>query len=549
MSPLEAAERFRRTAATAVRELLDLEPEAATALGDHRGDDRLDDLSEAGLADRGARLADALDAVDSLDLDALGPDDAVDAELLRTALDRRRLDLDVVRRHAWDPLVWLPVDALHLLLVRDTVPVADRLRALAGRLEAVPERLALARRTVERPPRVHVETARDRSAAAARMLRQELPALLAREPGLAARVEPAAARAAEALAEHAAALAVQADTADGDPRLGPSVFPAALHLALDTDLSAQEVPALARAHVDTVTEALVEAAAAVLGRAPGGDPAGLVREALARVAATGPRDDAAVVARCRAAYDDAVAATRRLDLVTVHDDPVEVQVMPEARRGVAVAYCDAPGPLERGGTTAFAVAPPPAAWPAERVASFHAEYNDAMLVDLAVHEGAPGHVVQLGHARRHRGATAVRAVTASAVFVEGWAVHAERLLAEAGHGGPAVRLMQLKMQLRVALNAVLDAGVHAEGMTEAEAVDLLTRRGHQTEAEAAGKWRRAQLTATQLSTYFTGFTELGGVLADLAAAGRLTGPRPYDAVLAHGSPPPRHLRTLLGLPR
>jgi uncharacterized protein (DUF885 family) len=544
----EATHRYRQVAATAVEELLDLEPERATVLGDHRLDDRLDDLSEAGLADRSARLRDAVDAVDSLDLDGLDPEDAVDAELLRTALDRRLLDVDVVRRLAWDPLAWLPTDALHLLLARDTVLAADRLRALAGRLEAVPERLALARRTVERPPRPHVETACDRSAAAARMVREDLPALLAAEPGLAGLVEPPAARAAEAFAEHAAALAVQAERADGDPRLGPAVFPAALHLALDTELSADDIVRRAHDHLDVVTEQLVEAAGAFLGRRPGSEPGALVREALDRVALSRP-DDTTVVARARAAYDDAVAATRRLDLVSVHDDPVEVQVMPESRRGVAVAYCDAPGPLERGGTTAYAIAPPPGDWSPERVASFYAEYNDAMLGDLSVHEGAPGHAVQLGHARRFRGSTPVRALTASSTFLEGWAVHAERLLAEAGHGGPAVRLQQLKMQLRMTINALLDAGVHAGGMTEGEALHLMVGRGFQTEGEAVGKWRRALLTSTQLSTYFTGYVELGELFAGLAAAGRLSGARPYDAVLAHGSPPPRHLRRLLDTSR
>jgi hypothetical protein len=103
------------------------------------------------------------------------------------------------------------------------------------------------------------------------------------------------------------------------------------------------------------------------------------------------------------------------------------------------------------------------------------------------------------------------------------------------------------MQLRMTINALLDAGVHAGEMTEGEALDLMTGRGFQTEGEAVGKWRRALLTSTQLSTYFTGYIELRGLFADLAAAGRLSGSRPYDQVLAHGSPPPRHLRRLLGL--
>ena len=43
---------------------------------------------------------------------------------------------------------------------------------------------------------------------------------------------------------------------------------------------------------------------------------------------------------------------------------------------------------------------------------------------------------------------------------------------------------------------------------------LMTGRGFQEEGEAAGKWRRALLTSTQLSTYFVGYSEV----AEIAAA-------------------------------
>src|SRR5262249_60666160 len=82
---------------------------------------------------------------------------------------------------------------------------------------------------------------------------------------------------------------------------------------------------------------------------------------------------------------------------------------------------------------------------------------------------------------------------------EGWAVYTERIMAEQeypGEGDPrAVRMQQLKMQLRTIINAILDARIHAHGMTETEAMALMTGRGHQEEGEAAGKWRRAPRTA------------------------------------------------------
>ena len=86
------------------------------------------------------------------------------------------------------------------------------------------------------------------------------------------------------------------------------------------------------------------------------------------------------------------------------------------------------------------------------------------------------------------------------------------------------------------------------GMTEAEAMALMTERGHQEQGEAVGKWRRAQLTSGQLSTYYVGYTEVNDLVGDLRSERPDLSTRDlHDTVLAHGSPAPRHLRTLLRL--
>ena len=263
-------------------------------------------------------------------------------------------------------------------------------------------------------------------------------------------------------------------------------------------------------------------------------------------------DDTTILQFCRDALSAQTAFVTERRLVTVYDDPIELIPMPEIDRGVAVAYCDSPGPLEPALLSTFiAVSPTPPDWPAERVASFYREYNRHMVHNLMVHEAMPGHYLQLQHSRRFTGSdTAIRAALRSGAFTEGWAVYTERIMAEQeypGEGDPrAVRMQQLKMQLRMIINAILDARIHAHGMTEAEAMALMTGRGHQEVSEAAGKWRRAQLTSAQLSTYYVGYSEVADLAADLRAADPgLAGQQVHDRMLAHGSPPVRLLRTLL----
>ena len=150
-------------------------------------------------------------------------------------------------------------------------------------------------------------------------------------------------------------------------------------------------------------------------------------------------------------------------IVSLVDDACVIQEMPEFARGVAVAYCDSPGPLEAAAVpTFYCIAPTPADWSPERVESFYREYNNHMVRDLTVHEAMPGHFLQIAHSRRFAGSTRARAIARSGPFIEGWAVYAEQVMVERGFGGLPVRLQQLKMQLRMSINAILDQLVHCE---------------------------------------------------------------------------------------
>ncbi|MFJ8689079.1 DUF885 domain-containing protein [Micromonospora wenchangensis] len=528
-----------------VEAVLESRPGFATSAGDHRYDDRLPDLSAPAVAADQAMLREAADALAEVDADSLDVEEQVDHALLAALVDRELFERSEIRAFEWDPLVHNPGPLLHALLARPYAPVEQRLAHLVGRLTAVPDALATARATLRDMPRVHAETAVGQFAGSAALIRDEVPLLLARAPALAGTVQPAATAAIAALDEFVGWLraGLAADTGPGrDPRLGRRRWEARLWHTLDTELGAAEVQRRAWANLDRVT-AEIRAAAVELVGGPADDET--VRRALDLLAAEHP-DDHSIVDLAAVTLDEAVDFVRAHDLVSLVDDPCVIQEMPEFARGVAVAYCDSPGPLEPADLpTFYCIAPTPADWPAHRVDSFYREYNDHMIRNLTVHEAMPGHFLQLAHARRYAGPTRVRALTESGVFIEGWAVYTEELMAGLGFGGLPVRLQQLKMQLRMTINALLDQLVHCDGMTEADALALMTGRGFQEEGEAAGKWRRALLTSTQLSTYFVGYSEL----ADIAAARPAGVPlrRWHDAMLAHDCPPPRHLRTLLGV--
>ena len=143
----------------------------------------------------------------------------------------------------------------------------------------------------------------------------------------------------------------------------------------------------------------------------------------------------------------------------------------------------------------------------------------------------------------------LRAVLSSGPFVEGWAVYAEGMMADADYlgGDPLFKLTVLKMRLRSITNTLLDIGIQTEGLTRDAAMTMMMQGAFQQEREAAGKWVRASLGSTQLLSYFTGYAEHMdlreeakrrlGVKFDLKAYN--------DAVISHGSPPARFVRQLM----
>jgi uncharacterized protein (DUF885 family) len=550
--------RLRRLAEDYLDDLARRHPDTATELGDHRFDDQLPDRRAAAL-DAERRGLDAFAArLTAIDPAGLDRELRVDAAVLGNDVARRLFEIEELREHTWNPLLANPGQAIYTLLARDYAPLPDRLRSLAGRLAAVPDSLAAARAELGQMPKVHLETAIAQFGGTIGLVTEEVNAALRQAASggsadhgsasaEAAQVESARPAALAALAEHrdwlSARLAGDDPAAGGagfaDPRLGRDLFARKLSLTLSAASDADAILARATGDLERVTDEITEVAAAL-----GGTP----REVLDRLGAAAP-DEATILAFCADALAAQTAFVREHDLVTLYDDPVEVIDMPEINRGVAVAYCDPPGALEPvPGATFIAVSPTPKDWTAERVASFYREYNRHMVHNLMVHEAMPGHYLQLAHSRRFTGASALRAALWSGPFVEGWAVYAEELMTRHGYPGEgdpaAVRMQQLKMQLRMVINAILDARVHTRGMTEAEAMSLMTARGFQEEGEASGKWRRALLTSAQLSTYYVGYTEVADLAADLRRRG-VPERAAHDSMLAHGSPPARLLRELL----
>ena len=150
-------------------------------------------------------------------------------------------------------------------------------------------------------------------------------------------------------------------------------------------------------------------------------------------------------------------------------------------------------------------------WPKERVESKLREYNYYGLKLLTIHEAIPGHYVQLEYANeiQPKERRVLRSAFGNGPYVEGWAVYATEVMLDEGFLGKSaeLRLTFLKQQLRMISNTILDVRMQTMGMTDAEAMDLMLNKTFQEKEEATAKLQRAQLSSTQLPTYYVGWKE------------------------------------------
>jgi len=549
-----ADRQFEKLAKDYIEKLLETSPEWATILGDHRFDNRLSDYSLAGAQKRRAFNEEFLNKLKAIDLARLSKANNIDARIMRDNLEYNLFQIDTLREYEWNPLSYNVGGAIDSLASRDFAPLKERLTNLKGRLEAIPAVVAAAKANLKNPPRVYTETAVQQNAGVIGLIKDDIQQFVDAAPEMKTELQPSRDKAIAALEDYGKWLKEDLlPRSNGDFRIGDAKFRQKLRFALESDLPKEEI--LRRAEGDLrLTQELMYQFAVLLYKKyfPNEKAPGIrkqaIRAILNKLAESRPNNDT-IVAQAEKDLAETTDFVRKNNLVTVPNEPIKIIVMPEYARGTSVAYCDSSGPFEKKAETFYAIAPTPKDWAAPRVESFFREYNDFMLENLTVHEAMPGHYLQLMHANKFKAPTPIRAIFTSGSFVEGWAVYAEQLMAEKGYGGAEVRMQQLKMKLRVIINAIIDQKIHTAGMTEKEAVDFMMNEGFQEEGEAVGKWKRAQLSSTQLSTYYVGSVEVNDIRRayETKNKGKVDLRKMHDEMLSFGSPAAKYVKEMMSL--
>ena len=519
-------------------------PLFATFLGDHRFDDRVDDLSEeAEQAQRATWVALAAEA-EAIDPSTLDETDRVTHRLLLdeladnvTGIDARLVELASDQMQGIHAELLTMAGQLRAATPEHAAMAVTRIAAMGGMLDQAADRYRAGLAAGRTPARINIERSLNQvDGYLASSLDDDPFANLAGPAdwdGEAAwraelrtaveqHLRPAYARHREVLAEELAPVA----RPDDQPGLqwipgGEELYRTLIHLHTGLELTAQELHDVG---MHEVTEVLPAQYREIGRRAFGTDD-------LAEVFRHILTDDdlrygsaQEILDHSRQCLDEATAAMADW-----------FGILPQA----PCVLTPIPDYLAADAPAAYYTPPAPdGSRPGEYHVNLHAPTTKgrAETASIAFHEAIPGHHLQLAIASERTDLPAFRRLSwGHTAYVEGWALYTERLAEEMGlYETDLDRLGMLASDSWRACRLVVDTGLHALGWTRQQAIDFMVEHAPVSPDEIATEIDRYIGMPGQALAYKVGQREILRLRADAEArlGDAFTLPGFHDVVLS-----------------
>ena len=469
-----------------------------------------------------------LERLRDMDVDAMSKAERIDHHILRNRVERGILDMTRLGAMK-NPLTYVGLlgNAFTYLTLRPYAPIERRMSSFGARCEATPRFLEQARAALSPP---HVQpTAVQKSTVISRLsgvsaeggtfgklLRNSLATADLDSDTTAAIIascEAAASSVADFVVWFEATIVPRPDAGW---RLGRELYTEKYRLHMDYPLGPDELLARAETELERVYTRLVAIARRVHDEFLAGTDmflpaAELTDQQVARAIFAKLAEDRSTVDSLiddsYAMADSIVEFVRDRDLMDLPEtSKLRIEPIPPHLSGYAVAQIVTAPVFEPHLESVWF-------WDLDFLSTYEdylKEYNRPTLAMVYIHEGVPGHFVQLEYSNNFERITPK--LFRNGPMIEGWASYIESQLVDQGFtiypdepfGYELQQLADLKLQLRTIINAIIDIRLHTTDWPEQDAIDLMIQKGFQQEGEARGKLTRAKLSSVQLATYFAG---------------------------------------------
>lgn len=488
---------------------------------------------------------------------SLSASQLIDYRLIENLLLRDKWEIETFKSWQWDPSAYNVAGGFAQIINEDFAPLDERLRSFLGRMENVPAYYDAARANINNPTLEHTQLAVMQNEGAFAVFSDELlgtvksSGLSEQEKALFVSRFNAATSAINEHIQWLKSLESQLEKEGARSfRIGESLYEQKFAFDIQSGMTAKALYEKALADKDRVQAEMAKITAQLWSTyfttPMPSDSTVATRQLIDKLSAKHvKRED--FVDEVRAQIPQLVKFVNAKQLVTLDPNkPLVVRETPEYMRGFAGASISAPGPYEKSSNTYYNVTPLDD-MSDESAESYLREYNHWILQVLNIHEAIPGHYTQLVYS--NESPSLVKSLFGNGAMVEGWAVYTERMMLEEGYGNfePEMWLMYYKWNLRVIANTILDYAIQVKGMTEAEAIALMTQEAFQQEAEAQGKWRRATLSQVQLTSYYAGYREIYDFREELkqVEGDKFDLKSFHETFLSYGSAPVKYIRQLM----
>jgi uncharacterized protein (DUF885 family) len=460
-------------------------------------------------------------------LSSLDPEDAADWQLIDDQIGLNLLEFDKIQNYRHNPTVVVELigNALFLPLTQTYAPHDVRIAQVLSRIQQIPRALKQVKPYLSDGDPVWIKTALDENEGNIDLILGSVAKEIAAGSQLQTQYDQVAPAAVAALHDFSNWLLLDfaKRPSKGTWRLGEPLYDQKFRLVMETPVTPAQVLADAEREMKTVRAEMTDLALPMHAQMYPAhtDHADLampqrqneiISEVLARIS-----DDHTTRDKLQQTIESQLAGIIQFinekKIVTLSSrDNLKVIPTPPFLRGIySVAGFHSAPPLEPQAEAEYWVTPIDTQMPAASVESKLREYNNFTLRWLSIHEALPGHYIQFEHLNniqpeRRR---LLRSLYANGAYVEGWAEYIAQVMMDEGflNNDPRFRMVMRKIRLRVISNAILDIKMHTMGMTDAQAMELMTQGAFQTQAEAEGKLQRVKLSSTQLPTYYVGLRE------------------------------------------
>ena len=566
-----ASQKFAELSDRFMKDSLALSPSSASGAGYHKHvdpktgktielDAQLDDLSLQSMAEQRAFYAGWRERFRRETPPAtLGPQDAADWQLIDDQIGLSLLEFDKIQNYRHNPTV--PVElignALFLPLTQNYAPHDVRLGHVLSRVSQIPRLLDQVKAYLSDADPIFVKTAIDENDGNIDMVHDTIAHEIGQNSALKAQYDQVAPPAIAALKDFSKWL--QDDLGKRPTqstwRLGKELYDQKFRLVMETDVQPDQLLADAEQELKAVRAEMLQLALPMHAQMypAHGDHSDLtgrdrenkiIGEVLDKISEQHPRRDQLqqVIEADLVGIRQFIREKKIVSLPT--RDNLKVIPTPPFMRGIysVAGFHNAP-PLEPEAEAEYWVTPIDPKTPEDKAESKLREYNNFTLKWLSLHEAIPGHYLQFEHLDdiQPESRRLLLSLFGNGAYIEGWAEYGAQVMMDEGflNHDPRFVLMMRKIRLRLLANTILDVRMQTMGMTDAQAMDLMTKDTFQTQAEAEGKLLRAKLSSTQLPTYYVGLRAWLKLRKDYqAAAGKSFDMLKYhDLVLDQGPLP------------